>query len=145
MMRHAGELQKNLHNHPFTWNKQTIHFQACKELQKVCQQQLSQLFGPSGARLLWSHTCSPKRCARMPVGSVGLRMPSVVTPSHPPWRLSTPARSCLFISAWLRMLMLIDFIKRQKLEGSNLTSLHISGISPAEHTGVTTRQVWLLL
>lgn len=85
------------------------------------------------------------RPSAVQVGSVGLRMPSVVTPSHPPWRLSTPARSCLFISAWLRMLMLIDFIKRQKLEGSNLTSLHISGISPAEHTGVTTRQVWLLL
>lgn len=89
MMRHAGERQKNLHNHPFTWNKkQTIHFQACEERREVCQQ-LSRLFSPSGALISFKPHVLAQVLCRMPVGSAGVRMPSVVTPSHPPWRLST--------------------------------------------------------
>lgn len=107
MMHHAGELQKTLHNHPFTWNKQTTF----SSLQGAPESM-------SAAILAFRSICcsfpfTPHMLAqalgRTPVGSVGFRMPSVVTLSHTV--AAVHARSCLFISAWRRMLMLIDFLK----------------------------------
>lgn len=89
MMRHAGERQeKPAQSSFYLEQKQTIHFQACKERREVCQQ-LSRLFSPSGALISFKPHVLDQVLCRMPVGNAGVRMPSVVTPSHPHWRLST--------------------------------------------------------
>lgn len=108
-MRHAGERQKNLHNHPFTWNnKQTIHFQACKERQEVCQH-LSRLFSPSGALISFK----PHRLAQVLQDASGQCGCENAICSHTitSTLAAVHTRPCLFISAWQRILMLIDFPK----------------------------------
>lgn len=60
------------------------------------------------------HLCAlfgfePQRACSMPVGSVGVEMPSVLTPSDP---LAAVHRMlCLFINEWHMALVAIDFIK----------------------------------
>lgn len=55
------------------------------------------------------------------------------------------ARSCLFISAWHRMVQLIDFIKAHPT--AETLQSHLSAHQrdpPAEHTCIATWQMWLL-
>lgn len=72
-MRHAGQRQKNLHNHPFTCNKQYI-FKPARSSRKHVSSYRS--FSVHLELYYFRATHAGQALCRMPVGSAGLRMPS---------------------------------------------------------------------
>lgn len=140
MMRHAWELQKNLHNHPFTWNKQYI-FKPARSSRKHVSSYLS--FSVHLVLYCFWATHARPSAVQEVSGQCG-RENAICSRTITSTWAAVHARSCLFISARCRMLMLIDFIKAYPAaETWALQSLHINRISPAECMGLTAWQMWM--
>lgn len=99
---------KNLHNHPFIWNKHTIHFQPARSSRKHVSIYLG--FSVHLALLSFgaprTHT-SALQCAS---GQCWCEH-AICTHTIRSTLAAVHTMPCLFITAWHMAMMLIDFIK----------------------------------
>lgn len=107
-MRHAGARLKNLHNHPFIWNKHTIHFQPARRSRK----HVSIYLGSSVHLALPSFGATRTHTSALQCASGQCWCEhAICTHTIRSTLAAVHTMPCLFITAWHMVMMLIDFIK----------------------------------
>lgn len=142
MMRHAGELQKILLHHPFTWNKKKKQY--IFKPGRSSRKHVSSYLSFSAHLVLYYFVATHARPSAEQDASGQGGFENAIC-SHT-ITSTLAARSCLFISAWRRTLMLTDFY--EGLTDWRNLRLAISPFctSPAEHhpdrCGCYVRETW---
>lgn len=123
--------RKNLHNHPFTWNKQYI-FKPARSSRKHVSSYLS----PSVHLVLYYFRAMHVRPSAVQDASGECGFENAIC-SHTitSTLAAVHARSCLFIRTWRRLLMLIDFIMAETWALHSRLSAHQRDLTWASPPG----------
>lgn len=134
------ELQKNLHSHLFSWNKQYI-FKSARSSRKHVSSSLS--FSVHLVHYWFQATQAHPSAVHDASGQCGCEN-AICSRNVTSTLAAVHTRPWLFISAWHMVLTLIDFIKVYHTAETCTLLSYLSAPPPAEHTDIIAWQMWLL-